>query len=87
MSNVFRLLSQTQQDVINTMKEKGCLKRWPGGFWTYENVEIERRSWDKFIGHYKIPKWHCRVRTLRSLHDKGLVVLDEVNKICQLLST
>jgi hypothetical protein len=69
-------LSRTQQNVIGIMKEKGSLKRLPGGFWTYDDVTIKEHSF--------VPVWWCDVRTLRVLQTKGLVNLDELKRICTL---
>lgn len=57
------------------------------GFW--DNPEDLRNP--VFRGNMEfdkvVPVWNCNVKTLRSLQKRGLVVLDEVKKVCFLLET
>ena len=72
-------MSKTQKEVIRIMEKYGNkLIRWPGGFWTYEGATIRYRP----FGDHPVPVWYCGVRTLRAMHKKGLVRLDELQKIC-----
>lgn len=79
-----------QPEYLNEMHEiiKGCrdwtisvnnmlygeLIRYPGGFWSWRDVEIKN----------EIPAWYCDVKTLRALGKRGIVNLDETKKICKL---
>jgi hypothetical protein len=73
-------LSKTMLDVINQMRDHdGTLTRMTGGFWTYEGVQTTycRCGYDS-------PEWHCGVKTLRALEDRGLIELDEIKEIAKL---
>nr|DAJ91010.1 MAG TPA: hypothetical protein [Caudoviricetes sp.] len=67
-------LSPTMMQVTEQMELHGELIRYPGGFWSWRDVEIKR----------KIPAWYCDVKTLRALGKRGIVNLDETKKICKL---
>lgn len=59
-------LSETQQEALQVMKEKGGkLIRWDGGYWTFEGAKAIRDE----------PEWHCGTTTIRSLYKKGYVTL------------
>lgn len=67
-------LSPTMMQVTEQMELHGELIRYPGGFWSWRDVEIKR----------EIPVWYCDVKTLRALGKRGIVNLDETKKICKL---
>ena len=62
-------LSPTMMQVTEQMELHGELIRYPGGFWSWRDVEIKR----------EIPVWYCDVKTLRALGKRGIVNLDETN--------
>lgn len=66
-------LSPTMMQVTEQMELHGELIRYPGGFWSWRDVEIKR----------EIPVWYCDVKTLRALGKRGIVNLDETKKICK----
>ena len=67
-------LSPTMMRVAEQMESHGELIRYPGGFWSWRDVEIKN----------EIPAWYCDVKTLRALGKRGIVNLDETKKICKL---
>lgn len=76
-------LSKTMIEVLGKMKEHGKLIRYHGGFWSWEGVEIKTTSFRK-MKNYEYPAWNCDVRTLKALHKRGLVILNESENICTL---
>ena len=67
-------LSPTMMRVAEQMESHGELIRYPGGFWSWRDVEIKN----------EIPAWYCDVKTLRALRKRGIVNLNETKKICKL---
>lgn len=67
-------LSSMMITAVEQMKAHGELIRYPGGFWSWRDVEIKN----------EIPAWYCDVKTLRALGKRGIVNLDETKKICKL---
>lgn len=83
MAYGYRDLSAKMEETIRIMKVHGKLIRYSGGFWSWVGVEmhLSRMGADT----YKHPIWHCDVKTLRALAKRGVVLLDEENKFCQLI--
>lgn len=74
-------LSKTMIETISAMRVHGNLKRYEGGFWSWEETELEPLyNSGKLL--CMIPVWHCDVKTLRALAKKGLVTLNESEKVC-----
>lgn len=77
-------LSKTMLEVIEAMKTHGNLVRYDGGFWSWEDVEIEHVRFNR-MQNFDVPAWHCDVKTLRALERRGLVELDEKMQVCRLI--
>lgn len=77
-------LSQTMQEVLDVLKEHKALIRYHGGFWSWDGVEIKRTTFTR-MDNFDYPAWHCDVKTLRALHKRGLVELDESTNICRII--
>lgn len=72
-------LSPMMVKVVGQMEVHGELIRYPGGFWSWRDVEKINHTED-----YDVPAWYCDVKTLRALRKRGIVNLDETKKICKL---
>ena len=77
-------LSPTMQNVLDILKEHKELVRYKGGFWSWNGVEFKRRTFNR-MDCYDVPAWHCDVKTLRALHKRGLVELDEITNIYRII--
>lgn len=77
---------------------KGGFWTYEGCITEYEDLKIKYPGfWDNpkslsnpvFIGNMELakatPVWNCGVKTLRALHNRGIVNLDEDKEICILL--
>ena len=76
-------LSDTMLDTIDKMSKYGKLVRYDGGFWSWENTELEP-LYNGGIFQCMVPSWHCDVKTLRALSKRNIVILDEEHKWCRL---
>ena len=72
-------LSETMINTLEIMKQHGNLRRYDGGFWSWENANLKPVYNGKTF-MYMLPEWSCDVKTLRALAKRNLVVLDEVKK-------
>lgn len=83
MAYGYRDLSTKMEETVRIMKAHGKLIRYNSGFWSWSGVEmhISRNGADI----YKHPIWYCGIGTLRALAKRGIVILDEENKFCQLI--
>lgn len=70
------MLSDVQIEVMKNIMMHKKFIRYNGGFWAEENFKFEESA----------PKWWCGIDTLRSLHKKGYVKLDEENKECVIIN-
>ena len=77
-------LSPTMREVLSILKEHKELVRYDGGFWGWNGVEIKRTTFTR-MPNFDVPAWHCDVKTLRALHKRGLVELDEVTNSCKII--
>lgn len=77
-------LSPKMQEVLDILKEHKELVRYNGGFWSWKGVEIKRTTYNR-MDNFDVPVWWCGVETLRALHKRGLVELDEVTNICKII--
>lgn len=68
------------QDTLAKLQEHGSLVRFKGGFWSWKCCEINHYR------DYSCPEWHCDVKTLRALEKRGLVELDEQQRLCKLVN-
>lgn len=57
------------------------LVRYDGCFWSWKNVELEPLYNGKTF-MCMVPIWYCSVKTLRALKKRGIVFLNEAEKIC-----
>lgn len=83
MAYGYRDLSEKMEGAVRVMKAHGKLIRYDGGFWSWDGVAIHHCR--NGAGAYDVPIWHCGVGTLRGLKKRGVVILDEENKFCQLI--
>lgn len=73
-------LSETMIKTLNIMDEHEKLVRYDGGFWSWENAELKPLyNGGNFL--CMVPCWYCNVKTLRALKTRGLVFLDENEKV------
>lgn len=76
-------LSDTMFDTIDKLSKYGKLVRYDGGFWSWENTEMEPLyNGGRF--QCMVPSWHCDIKTLRALSKRNIVILDEEHKWCRL---
>lgn len=74
-------LSKTMIETIKAMQKHGDLKRYDGGFWSWEDIDLKPLyNGGTFL--CMIPIWHCDVKTLRALAKRGFVTLKEDQKKC-----
>lgn len=74
MAYGYRDLSSKMEETLRVMVKHRKLVRYDGGFWSWEGCEI------KHCLNFDCPMWYCLVNTLRSLHRRGAIVLDEVKQ-------
>lgn len=74
-------LSRTMLKTIEMMRQHGGFVRYDGGFWSWENVEL-KPLYNGGMFLCNIPIWYCDVKTLRALEKRGIVALNEGQKIC-----
>lgn len=76
-------LSKTMQDTLEKLRDNKELIRYPGGFWSWREVEL-KSSYNGREFMCMVPIWYCDVKTLHALQKRELVELDEKNEICRL---
>lgn len=76
-------LSPTMTETLQLIQEHGKLIRYDGGFWSWKDA-AQKPLYNGGKLLCMVPVWHCDVKTLRALEKRGLVVLDEKQKICLL---
>ena len=75
MAYGFRDLSPKMEETLQVMVKHRKLVRYDGGLWSWEGCEI------KHYVDFDCPIWHCNIQTLRALHRRGAITLDEDKKV------
>lgn len=66
-------LSKKQVEVVEHLKATNrALQRWPGGFWTTEQVPASPSP--------KPPQWWCGTQTVRALERVGAITAKETKR-------
>lgn len=74
MAYGYRNLSPKMEETLRIMIKHRKLIRYDGGFWSWEGCKMEHGI------NFDCPMWYCLVNTLRALHKRGAIVLDEVKQ-------
>lgn len=76
-------LSKVMIETIDMMKQhNGKMIRWKYGLWTFEGAKIKyyvKSNVDN--SNVPIPEWYCDVKTLRALHKRGIIQLNEISSV------